>query len=538
MTDTLFQRHSKDKVDYFLAQKLWTSETLFGLLKKVALTTPNNIFAIESSGLTYTFKDLMLTSTYFSNSLLELGFRKGDVLAVQLPSCIEFLIAYFGAARIGCILSPMHMPYEVQELEPLLAFTGAKGIICVAEDKSWNRPQGLKKLKNQMSSLKHLIVARGKIEDDKCLNMLDLYTPNSKLQEPERILAEDATLLCFTSGTSASPKAVIHASETLISDARAYANTIDLTECDRALIIPPFTHVFGLECVHNALCVGGSIIILDTFSPGAFADTLETKKPTIVYGAPAHLAATLRDGALSNKSLKSVKHVIVGGSICSPAVAKEFENQLPNGRVGILFGMTETLLVTQTAYDATPKERHGTVGKPIPGVEVRILDNCGVVLKPGIEGKLELKGFTVMSGYVKNKKENSKSFSQDGWFNTGDLAMWDEHGNIIITGRSTDVINRGGVKINPSDIEAVVAEHPDVIQVALIPMPDEILGERICAVLQTKNNKAITLEDLSNFLSEKNIPKRRRPEAVFLVKEMPVTPTKKIIKKKLTEQFF
>jgi non-ribosomal peptide synthetase component E (peptide arylation enzyme) len=143
-----------------------------------------------------------------------------------------------------------------------------------------------------------------------------------------------------------------------------------------------------------------------------------------------------------------------------------------------------------------------------------------------------------MSGYLRNDAANEKSFTADGWFRSGDTAIKDSHGNIAITGRSSDIINRGGIKINPADVEAAICEHPDILQAALIPMPDPILGEKICAVLVTRKSRPITVSELSTFLTELRITKIRHPEHIVVVEEMPMTPTRKIIKKQLVNLVF
>jgi len=538
MTSIGFKRHPHDTVARFTAEGLWQTDTLSERLDFQADTTPDRMFVQEADGRAFTFQQMARASLRFANALLALGLKKGDVVAIQLPSSIEFLIAYFGVTRMGGILATMHMPYSDGELEPLLEFSRARAVICAPADAKRDRPQTMDALRERLQLLDHVIVARGRAEGSRFLRMDDMVATGAETAVQDRPGAGDAALLCFTSGTSSAPKAVLHASETLLADARAYARTIATTEHDHAMIAPPFTHIFGLECVNNALCVGGSVVPLDQFTPLDFVGMIERCRPTIVYAAPAHLAATLRDKELHNRDFASVRQVILGGSICPPVVAREFEAFLPNGQVGILFGMTESLLVTQTPYNAPAEQRHGTVGQPVPGIEVRIVDPDGNPMGVGEEGELQLRGFTVMSGYLRNNVANEKSFTADGWFRCGDTATWDGHGNIAITGRSSDLINRGGVKINPADVEAAICEHPDVQQVALIPMPDPVLGEKICAVLITRENRPMTVADLSDFLTGQRVAKMRHPEHVVIVEEMPMTPTRKIIKKQLMNQIF
>lgn len=533
-----FTRHPTAQAETYLAQGVWQRDTLCDLLDEWAGRTPDKVFVREAGGRYFTFGELSNVSRKFANALLGLGLKKGDIVAIQLPSSIEFVIAYFGVLRMGGILATMHMPYEEIELRSLLEFSGARAVICAPPDGKRDRPAVMDKLRNELPDLEHVIVARGNVEGEQFGRMADMIAKASLDEIADPPTAGDGALLCFTSGTSSAPKAVMHASETLLADARAYVKTIDGRQEDHSMIAPPFTHIFGLECLNNALTVGGSIVPMEQFTPQTFADMLEKQRPTIVYGAPAHLAATLRDNQLEGRDLSSIRHVILGGALCAPSVAREFEAHLPNGRIGILFGMTESLLVTQTDYNSTPQERHGTVGKPVEGIDVRIVDADGVPVGPGIEGALQLHGFTIMAGYLGNDAANAKAFTKDGWFDCGDTALWDECGNVVITGRSIDVINRGGVKINPSDVEAAISEHPDVIQVALVPMPDYVLGEKICAALTMRPGTSLGVEQLSVFLADRKIAKMRHPEHVVIVDEMPMTPTKKIIKSLLCKQLF
>jgi acyl-CoA synthetase (AMP-forming)/AMP-acid ligase II len=348
--------------------------------------------------------------------------------------------------------------------------------------------------------------------------------------------ASEPALLCFTSGTSSSPKGVMHGFETLTANARAYSKTIHLSSDDKALIAPPFTHIFGLECFHNTLVTGGTVIPLAQYNPQTFAEMLEATQPTVIYAAPAHLAGALKSGNLGARKLDSVRQVILGGSICPPQVAADFESHLPNGRVGNLFGMTEVLLTTQTPMDQNAFVRHSTIGRPVPGISARIMSEEGREVLPGEIGELQMRGFSIMSGYMKNPEANASSFTEDGWFRTGDLACWDNGENIIIVGRKKDLINRGGVKINPTDIENIIMEHESVVQAALVSMEDDVLGERICAFVTLVSGAKLNLDELCGFLAEKGVAKMRWPERVVVIDEMPMTPTRKIIKGALQQQ--
>ena len=208
----------------------------------------------------------------------------------------------------------------------------------------------------------------------------------------------------------------------------------------------------------------------------------------------------------------SVRDVIVGGSICPPEVAAQFEAKLPHGRVGCLFGMTEALLATQTNPKSPAEIRHGTVGQLAKGLRVRIMTENGTEAEPGEDGEFQLSGYSILPEYLDNPDANADSFTQDGWFRTGDLASLDVDGNIMITGRSKDIINRGGIKINPTDIESILDGHSDIVQSALVPMPDPVLGERICAYVVLKAGASLTLEAVCASMEGRDVAKMRWPE--------------------------
>jgi acyl-CoA synthetase (AMP-forming)/AMP-acid ligase II len=536
MSNRLFIRHSEEIARARFAEGVWNGDTAWGWLDEWAARNPDRPAVIEADGRTLSYGELSEASRRFANALLGIGIVKGDIVAIQLPSSTEFLIAYFGVTRMGGVLATLHMPYREGEIEPLLRFSEARAIICGPATEKYDGPRMMERLRGNLPALRHIIVARGEGSGRDVHVMSEMIRTGSPDPIPEPPSASDPALMCFTSGTSSAPKAVIHAFETLMADARTYVTTIATGGQDRSMIAPPFTHIFGLECVDNIVFTGGAVIPLEQFTPERFAAMLHDLRPTIVYGAPAHLAATLKSGALEGRDLSSVTQVILGGSICPPHVAREFEARLPNGKVGILFGMTETLLVTQTPFDAAAEVRHGTIGSPVPGIEARIVDGEGNSLADGEEGELQLRGYTLMAGYVGNDAANARAFTPDGWFRTGDLACRDRHGNISITGRLVDVINRGGVKINPSDVESVIAEHDAVVDAALVPMPDDVLGERICAVVTLVRGARLDLEDLCAFLERRKIAKLRWPERIVVVDSMPMTPTKKIIKGALRRQ--
>ncbi|MFB9950541.1 class I adenylate-forming enzyme family protein [Rhizobium puerariae] len=475
-----------------------------------------------------TYGELLANAEALARGLVAFGLTVGDRVAIQLPSTPEFVTTYIACKLAGCVLTTLHMPYRQEELRPLMAFAAPKAVVTAQVGK-YDAPATMRVLAETIPSLRHVIVV-GEARPGE-VSFRDMIANNRHGSLPERPPADCDAALCFTSGTSAAPKAVLRTQRSFARNASVFSQMLSIGTQDRVMIAPPLTHVFGLSCAGNAIHSGATIVPIPIFSPEIYADYLFEMKPTVIYSAPAHLAATLKSGEMDKRSADTVRDVIVGGAICPPDVAAQFEAKLPNGRVGCLFGMTETTLSTQTDPFAPAAIRHGTVGKLAQGLAVRIVDReTGQPLPAGAEGEMQLSGYSVLERYVGEHEANSTAFTTDGWFRTGDIASLDAEGNIMITGRVKDVINRGGIKINPSDIESVLDGHDAIVQSAVVPMPDEILGERLCAYVVVRAGTSLTLDEVCAYLAERSIAKMRWPERLEVVDAMPMTPTRKIIK--------
>ncbi len=535
MAQADFPRHRREDVAAFVAGGYWNADTLATYLRGWAERTPDKV-AIRGPNGTLSYRETLAAARRLANALLDRGLRKGDTVAIQLPNLPEFLIAYFGVTMMGGILSTMHMPYRAGEIEPLLRHADARAVITAAPTAAYDAPATMQGLRRRVPSLEHVIVATGPAPAG-ALALHDLIARGSESDIGDPPAAQDPCLLCFTSGTSAAPKGVLRTYETLTANARVFAPEIRLTQDDVVMVAPPFTHVFGLCCVNLTLYAGATNVLMPLFSPDAYAGTLRKGRPTVVFSAPAHVAATIKAGLLDRREgLDSIRDVIVAGSVCPPEVAAVLEQRLPRGRVGQLFGMTEVILVMQTPLDAPPALRHHSTGRCTRGIAARIAAPDGRVLGAGAEGELQLRGYSVFAGYLANDEANRASFTADGWFKTGDLAAMDGAGNVAITGRVKDLINRGGIKINPTDLENLIAAHDSVVQAAIVPMPDEILGEKACLFVTLAPGKTLTFEQLTRYLAASNVAKMKWPERLEIVAEMPMTPTRKIVKGELARR--
>ena len=511
-----------------LRLKNWNGETVPQWLEKWAKEKPAAIAAIDIDR-EITFKQIYEDALCLANSFLGLGIRKGDVIAIQLPNQIEFMTVYFAVSMMGGVRSTMHIPYRAGEMEPLLKHASARAIICVDGDDNYDAPAELMKLRKQVDTLKHVIVV-GKSSTKGALSLSTLIDRGQQDRIDNPPVASDPAILCFTSGTSSAPKAVVHSYQTMLANNRLTAPIYDMSEDDIVLCGSPFTHAFGICVLNFTLIVGAKALLMPAFNPALLIKCIEINKPTIIFVAPAHIAACLKSGSLEAGDFSSVRLATISGSVCPPKIAYALEDVMPNGAVGQMWGMTECFMGLHTPFNETADVRCESVGGPTPSFEARVISNDGAVVNDDEEGALEIRGCSVIAGYFNNTDANRIAFTGDGWFRTGDLATRDSRGLFHITGREKDIINRGGIKINPTDVEAIIDTHPSILLSAIAPIPDEILGERACVYVQLQPDASVSLEEICDWLASNDVAKMKWPEKLVVIEQMPLTPTRKIIK--------
>lgn len=512
----------------YLKLGFWNGDTVTTWLDKWANETPDAI-AVRGPGGETSFAEIQEQSRRLANSLLDLGLQKGDVVAIQLPNLEEFMTVYFAVLSMGGVLSTLHMPYRAGEMAPLLKHASARAVVCAGAADNYDAPATMLGLRDEIGTLEHIIVATGDAPDG-TLSLQTLIDDGAKTEIANPPVASDPAILCFTSGTSSAPKAVVHNYQTMLANNRIAAPIYNLTADDVVLGGPPFTHAFGLCVLNFTLMAGATSLLMPAFTPPALIDLVETGRPTVAFVAPAHVAACLKSGLLESGDLSSVRIATISGSACPPDIAYALEKAMPNGSVGQMWGMTECFMGLHTPFEGPEKIRCESLGDTTPTFEARMIGDDGSIAADGEEGELEIRGCSVIASYFNNDDANRTAFTGDGWFRTGDLARRDADGCVHITGRDKDIINRGGIKINPVDVEAVADRHPSVLMSAIAPVSDEVLGERACIYIELRPEMTVTLEDICNWLNENDVAKMKWPERLEIVERMPLTPTRKIIK--------
>ncbi len=519
------------QVQHFIEQGLWTNDTLSQWLTQWAKTMPDQT-AIIAGDTKISYQELYDKVHRLAGALQGLGVEAGDVVSVQLPNVPEYLISYLAICSLGGVMSTIHMPYRAAEFHDLLQHNRAKAVICLSVFKDYPTAQEMLKLKEELPTLQQVICMGPPVADTH--NLADLIISEEKATISESPVGSDPFLLLYTSGTSSSPKGVPLSYQNMLSNARVGITEHQLSADDVILSAAPFSHLFGLYSFHLALGTGATNLLLPAFSPPALAEMIQQGRPTALFTAPAHLAAGLGMGAFADRDFSSLKLVIMSGSACPPDLFGTFQKIAANTKMSQLWGMTEMQAGLYTRPDDDEAVVANSAGRPSPGTEARIAAGDGTLLPAGEEGELQVRGCSVFPGYFDNEVANTQAFTADGWFRSGDLAVMDEAGNVSLVGRLKDIINRGGVKFNPLDVEQLLDKHPKILQSAIVPMADEVIGERACcfAVLRPDVEDA-TLEELCDYLLAHNIAKHKLPERLEIINEMPMTPTRKIIKGRL-----
>ncbi|MGH7003790.1 MAG: class I adenylate-forming enzyme family protein [Alphaproteobacteria bacterium] len=508
----------------------WTDDTLSSLLERQARERPEAAAIVSEHG-TMRYAELAAHVEAKAQALAALGIGSGDVVSVQLPNAGEFLIAYLAIARLGAVLSTIHMPYRAREAADLMRAARSRAFIGPTK---WHGQNPVEEMLAVAASLPDVraFIAVGAGAPPSAVAWDQLSGTRSKAL-PELPMPDRPFLLLYTSGTSAKPKGIQADYRRFMANARTNIPEMGIGPDSVMLSAAPYTHLLGLLTFHMLLHVGGTNLLLSEFAPQAFVDAIRKGRPSHVFAAPAHVAACLSQDILDSEALTSVRYFVVSGATAPGTLYRDLKARMRDGAVAQVWGMTELQCGIFHRPGETIERVAMTCGRPAPGFETRVVGLDERALDAGADGELQVRGVSVIEGYFENPEVTAAAFTPDGWFRTGDTAMIDAEGYVAITGRLKDIINRGGIKINPLDVEEAIARHPSVAQCAIAPVPDPVLGERACAYVVLKPNCRLALTEITEWLARHEFAKIKWPERLEIIAEMPLTPTRKVIKSRL-----
>ena len=531
LSDTL--NFDPDRAAAYLEQGLWNNDTLSGWLSGHAARTPDAP-ALISSIKTLSYAELKNDVDRLAYGLTGLGLVKGDVVAVQLPNIPEFLTTYLAIASFGGLMQTIHMPYGRSDIEFLLGHSGARVVISLAAFKEFPTQEIMLDCRRKLSTLEHVIVLGPEAGKGVTGYTTLLRSAGPTTTDPP--VGADPFLLLYTSGTTSNPKGVLLTYQNMMSNSRLSVERFKVTGGDRILSAAPFSHLYGLHCYHITLSAGAAAVLLPAFVPAQMAELVEMVRPTAAFLGPAHAVALQKAGLTSKHDFSSLRFTVFSGAYCPPDVLRAYHAATGSG-VCQLWGMTELAAGAYSYPEQNMEVGIHSAGPVAPGNQIRVVDQeTGEPVVHGTEGELQVRGSSVFPGYLDNPEANAEAFADDGWFRTGDLAVIDVSGHLKITGRIKELINRGGVKYNPVEVEEILQADPRFEMVAIAPVPDPRLGERACCFAQLKQDEVMDLEEICALLQSHGVSKNKWPERLEIVEEMPLTPTRKVMKGKLAER--
>ncbi|MDX5376007.1 MAG: AMP-binding protein [Halomonas sp.] len=486
-----------------------------------------------------TYAELDEKVTRMAAGLAGLGVAKGDVVSCQLPNWWQMTALHLACIRIGAVLNPLMPIFREHELRFMLAQAESKVFVVPGVFRGFDHAAMARSLKAEIISLEQVLVVGGEGVDSFETVLLERAwereTDTAALFRERRPAGDDVVQLLYTSGTTGKPKGVMHTSNTLMSHIRPFATRLGLGNDDTIFMPSPLAHQLGfLYGLMLPIYLKATAVLQDTWKPAEAVTIIRAEQPSLMLGSTPFLADIAEQAEAHGPELQSLKlFMCAGAPIPSPLVEKAARN-LPT-RIISAWGMTENGAVTTTRPGDDPSRAVHTDGLPLPFMELKVTDLEGNPLPPGEEGPLYVRGASLFVGYF--KQPELYGIDAEGWFPTGDLARLDEQGYVRITGRSKDVVIRGGENIPIVDIENALYQHPAIQAVALVGRPDERLGERLCAYVTLKEGvESLTLADVTAFLSERQVTRQYQPEHLVVLDELPRTPSGKIQKFKLREQ--
>ena len=474
-----------------------------------------------------------------AGALAGCGVSRGDTVAVQLPNGPEFVLALLAANALGAAVQTVHMPYRRAELSMLLAHSRPKAFVGVSRLKDGSPVETVVSLRRAgaLPSLRAVVHVGEPV--DGALDWAGLARAEP-IAAPVARDPDDPYVLLYTSGTTASPKGVPTTARRFLGNATDAVAELGIGPDDVLLSAAPYTHLYGLFVLQCGLVAGACASLLPAFSPPELVATVRRDRATAVFAAPAHFKPLVDRDAMRAEDFASVRLVCLSGTTVPPELARDVEARTPAGVVVQLWGMSE-LQAGAYGRPGDPAElRHETAGRPSPRTELRVVaEPGGPPLSAGAEGRLQVRGPSVFAGYLDNAEASAEAFD-GGWFDTGDTARLRADGALVLTGRVKELINRGGVKFNPVDVEVLLDRVPGVGRCVLVPMPDPVLGERGCAFVVPDGRAEVTLAGLTAALEAAGVAKFKWPERLEFVEELPLTPTQKVrraeLARRLTEE--
>ena len=489
---------------------------LSDLLSRAAFERPDRV-AIKLDQIEHSYAALDKAATQAAGLLSAHGVQPGDRVGIMLPNIPHFPICYYGALRAGAVVVPMNPLLKEREVAFHLSDSEAKVLLA------WHDVADAAQAGAKQADADCILLKSGEFDA-----LLARCPPPAEIAERR---LDDPAVLLYTSGTTGTPKGAELTHDNLLRNVEITVELFGFDERSVTLGALPLFHAFGQTCALNAtVSVGGMLTLIPRFDAGMALDIIERDRVTIFEGVPTMYAAMLNHPRAGEADASSLEVCVSGGAALPIEIMHAFEEKF-DCQILEAYGLSETSPVASS--NRRDRERKpGSIGLPIDGVEMRVIDNQGTEVPQGGIGEVAIRGHNVMKGYWRRPQETADAIDKDGWFKTGDLASVDEDGYFFIVDRKKDLVIRGGYNVYPREVEDVLYEHPDVHQAAVIGIPHNVLGEEVAAAVVLKAGAHSTPAELRAFVKLR-IAAYKYPRHIWFVDELPQGPSGKILKREI-----
>ncbi|GGC99665.1 short chain acyl-CoA synthetase [Tersicoccus solisilvae] len=529
------------EADHFRAAGYWKNRLLIDYLDDAVRARPDAVANIDTAG-SRTYGEFGRLVDDAAAGLLDLGVRAGDTVSIQLPNRHEWIVAHLAAQRVGAVTNPLVPIFRDREIGYMAARARTKVIFVPAEHRKFDHVAMVERLRGDLPELTHCVVV-GETADRPGYLTWDALLQRGRARgitadeaAARRPDPDDLALIMFTSGTTGSPKGVMHAHNTVLAGSLPWPDRLGMDETAVIHMASTFSHLTGyLYGVALPLMLGATGVFQEVWNAAEFLRLVEQHGIQHTSGATPFLQDLLDADGLAEHDTSSLARFCCMGAPIPGAVLRRAKEVLPGLSVFGGWGQTECCLVTMGS-PADPEEKIlGSDGRPLPGMELRIVDLAGRPSPAGEEGRIQVRGAFLFRGYLE-QLDATRADLHDGWFDTGDLGTMDEDGYVRLAGRTKDIIIRGGENIPVAYVENILYEHPRITGVALVAVPHPRLQEIGGVVVQLRDPEPFTLADLRRFLEQKGLAKPYWPEILKVVDDFPRTASGKIQKFKIRQE--
>ena len=509
------------------------------LLNITAMIVPDR-HAIVFDDRRMTFGELADRVSRLANGLADLGVGAGDRVAVMQVNCNEHIESYFATAKLDAIFVPINFRARSEELTFMLNDSGVKAIILGQRYQDM-----LRQVKPELTTLEHQITLEAPADD--FVSYEDLIANSSDEERFPAADGDDVTIIMFTAGTTGTPKGVMLSHNSFSSYILANVEPVDMEVAEKNILTVPLHHIAGVQAVMAAIYGGRTLVLQRQFDEEGWMKLVQDEQVNRAMMVPTMLKRLMDQPSFGSYDLSSLRVITYGAAPMPLEVIKKAIAEFPDTRFINAFGQTETAsTITMLPPDAheiregdpdydQKMKRLGSIGKPLPDVEVRIVDEDGHDVALGENGEIVARGERLMKGYW-NREEATRETLRGGWLYTGDLGYWDDEGFIFLSGRAKDFLKRGGEMIAPEEVEQIIMSHPAVDEAAIIGVPDIEWGERVRAIVVKKPGMELTMEEVVEHCRPR-MAGFKRPEDVIFIEELPRNPMGKVLKRVLREEY-